>query len=536
MSGLTTAWVLPPKNITGLDHLAVRAVSEAIYTELVPCVTNVTDRVRNYAFYPWFTWTFSRRRPGASYDEYVRFFRRAECLLTMTGARHEQHTQEAPALHGEGLPGRRALLGPVQQLGGETLSLSQFAALRKEDSGSYFATDLGGLEQYYLGTLQTLDIMGRHGRATMKVSEGRGLRLAKLFDAGVPGELFWQTLEQDEVSITRLDALAPFCPCHLKARPEERDAVTDVLLNRDLLSGMPDMRDVFRLLSEFLLKYNAIERDEKTLTQKFRESAYCGTLPGDGEWEEPALTTWAAYQRHELLSIGVQSLFWAVFRRIEEADEQGRLPELHSGAQVADWFLSLADLRLDGLSLDRSFPAHMEHTALSLPPITASDSPDHELVLAREALPEEDVPRAAVLALRLLTVLALRLTDRPPYGSFQREEAYFRDYPINLLSLRTLARGRWSELTVREWVRWLITHWCVGQQTRVALRKLHAQGLDTFRLRPTDQGLRPVQNIEVVYSSPRLRQALGALRDLGFVDDDHHLTDRGRGLQVHLHD
>ena len=56
-----TDWVSPAKAITGRDHLAVQAVSEHLYTGLLPGITNVTDRARCYSFYPWFVWAFDSR-------------------------------------------------------------------------------------------------------------------------------------------------------------------------------------------------------------------------------------------------------------------------------------------------------------------------------------------------------------------------------------------------------------------------------------------------------------------------------------------
>ena len=38
------AWVKPPEPIRGLDHLGVQAQCIALYGQLLPGITNVTDR------------------------------------------------------------------------------------------------------------------------------------------------------------------------------------------------------------------------------------------------------------------------------------------------------------------------------------------------------------------------------------------------------------------------------------------------------------------------------------------------------------
>ena len=51
-------WVEPEKPIRGLDHLGVQAPSIALYTQLLPGITNVTNRARYYSFHPWLIRSF----------------------------------------------------------------------------------------------------------------------------------------------------------------------------------------------------------------------------------------------------------------------------------------------------------------------------------------------------------------------------------------------------------------------------------------------------------------------------------------------
>ena len=47
-----TAWVKPPSQIGGLDHLGVQAPCINLYGRMVPGITNVTDRARYYVLTP----------------------------------------------------------------------------------------------------------------------------------------------------------------------------------------------------------------------------------------------------------------------------------------------------------------------------------------------------------------------------------------------------------------------------------------------------------------------------------------------------
>ena len=106
-TSVQTDWISPAQAITGRDHLAVQAVSEHLYAGLLPGLTNVTDRARCYAFYPWFVWSFDRLSKKKSTEELIRVFRRAECLHTLIGIVHELDEGDGWA-HGAGLVGRAA--------------------------------------------------------------------------------------------------------------------------------------------------------------------------------------------------------------------------------------------------------------------------------------------------------------------------------------------------------------------------------------------------------------------------------------------
>ena len=49
----TIGWVEPAKPIRRLDHLGVQVPGIVLYAQLLPDITNVTDRARYYSFHPW---------------------------------------------------------------------------------------------------------------------------------------------------------------------------------------------------------------------------------------------------------------------------------------------------------------------------------------------------------------------------------------------------------------------------------------------------------------------------------------------------
>ena len=74
---VATAWVKPSHSITGQDHLGVRAPCEGIYKQLLPGITNVTDRARYYSFYPWLLWAFEQHDGKLKRKPFFHTLRRA---------------------------------------------------------------------------------------------------------------------------------------------------------------------------------------------------------------------------------------------------------------------------------------------------------------------------------------------------------------------------------------------------------------------------------------------------------------------------
>ncbi|HEY0467473.1 MAG TPA: hypothetical protein VGC79_24905, partial [Polyangiaceae bacterium] len=531
-----TAWVASPKQTTGLDHLAVRALSEAYYAELVPCVTNVTDRIRSYGFYAWVVWSFTERYPEADYEEVVERFRCAEILLALIGARHEQQLDEAPATHGEGLPGRLVLLKALGTLkgAGRPLSLRRYAIQEDGNPDRYFKARLGGLGQYYLGTLQQLDVVGHASGSgdQFAVSPGRGVELAKVYAANVPGDRFWEAVAADGVRLETLDDLSAFCPCHLPRNAGEREKLLDIVLNRDARDGqtVPEMREAVALLLQ-AAEFRHEPEERREAVDDFRWSAFAGTLGGTA-WSHPAVSSWRAYQQHDIIGLAVQSLFSTVY----DLFELGGRPTLFTTREVTEW--AIAEVRDDFTPgfLEQSFAEHLAAVRTDLPTVDDLDAELHERRLCSELLSHEEYHIAERLETisRLIASLLQRLPEGELYPGLSQPPEYFDRYPINLKSLRELAAQVWNGMSVGEWLRWLIANWAVGEQHRVALRKLRQAGEDTFRLRPTEQGLVPIGNIEVSFSNPRLGEALRALQDLALLDKGLCITDLGRALKGEL--
>ncbi|HWA72806.1 MAG TPA: hypothetical protein VG937_10740 [Polyangiaceae bacterium] len=531
----TVAWVKPPEPIRGLDHLGVQAPCIALYGQLLPGITNVTDRARYYSFHPWVLWAFERRYNDHSVDAFRRVLRRAECLFALIGIRHARVMGDRDdGLHGRAMVGRDQLLRIEEDASG--FALDDYAML--EGSKRYFKNKLGGLGQYYFGPLRDLRVLDHHGGAGYPgYDEQRGRKLAEAFASGVPADTFFRVLERNTTTWEEIDELEAFCPCGLRDNPAEHELLLDLFLARTELfqdDGGTTRRASLGLMLD--LASQPARDPEYEFEGLLRGAAYTGALIDGSAWlvtprHERVMRGWGTYQRNELLSISLQGLFAAVLHAIER-DEAGKIWQASAAGDVAVRLLASfgADLKLP---LD----VLVSRVRGALPPLADWRHDEHELQRGwrLQNLPLDDDTKLESIAresVDVLLALLARGVDEYPYGDFELDPGYFDPSEVHLLSLRHASRDEWTGLTVEDWIRWVAVQWGVSRHLRVALRKLRGERRDTFRIRPLEGELRVVEAPKPVFTQPRVSRAQQILRDLCLVEYDDEgvlvLTDKGR--------
>lgn len=519
----------------------------------MPGITNVTARARYYSFYPWALWKFDQLGRTRTHAEVSRWIRRADCLFTMVGIRHRIACGDGNALkHDAALIGSQTL-GPIVSRLGErdSLSLSRYAT--NEDAPErYFMNLLGGLGQYYLGTLDGLKILGRSGHTPGYTPE-IGSAMARAFDAHVDGDRFVKTMDGDVVTAQRLDQLSAFCPCQLAQSTQEHSVLLDLFFDRQGQHGEEgkQRRASLGLLLEMIsaLASASGKSDARVDHHIFRACAYTGALAGGGQWNLPSSIEatrkrWAVYERNELLSVAVQCIFWGALRMLEE-----ERPLLNTIDAFRAWFSKTKNVASAAAALGfASVTKGMELARNALPDVAAWEDERHEISLGRRLLElysernQRDVV-ADVLnasARLLLTLLARDTFTGAAYDPMAFPADYLSLYPVNLVSLRSRWQDTWGKQSGAEWLAWLAGHWGVETHLRVALRKLRQQNQDTFHVVPSDHGLVVAYMPEPTYTTPRFTTSMQVLQDLGAIERPAngewiHLNPLGEQLRGECH-
>jgi len=498
----------------------VQAPCIHLYGRLLPGITNVTDRAIYYFFYPWIVWTLKEQ--GHQFDEsFIQKFRRADSLLTLIANRHAMLVADGDDIHRAALVGS-ANLGPqirkVEK--GESVFFYDFAHQREEAS-RYFKNQLGGLGQYYLGVFAEMQVMWGSSTAGVQQSVEIGDEFAKAYDQYVDRELFLQTLGEDSVSVNRLDELSSFCPCQLPSYTNACSLLADMLFvqGRYKEHELAEQMSARRRTLQSTLHFAKSLGDESTSVVDFLAATYSQTLPDGAPWAAPAplsgnISRWATYQRNELLSIAVQGLFHILLSQYRNSGAMHANPD-----SLVDWLLDSA--LIQGVSEDLNAPVHtlLQSGGGGVPAIEAWNDPNHEIQLARhisDTCKDRGThgPETVTAILRLLLTLLQREETKRTYQDFALPLDFFRDYPINLTTL-VACEDLWMQMSVRELLRWLLKRWNLDAHFRTALRKFRYVKQSTFLLRPGDYGYEVVSTPDAVHTSPRLKQAMRILEDIG---------------------
>jgi hypothetical protein len=535
---IKTNWLSPPRSIKGQDQLGSQAPCEMTYSQLLPGITNVTDRARYFSFYSWVAWSFDHRLKTLEAQEYVEYYRRADCLYTLIAAFDAR--ENGIERQAEAMIGRLKLVPALDRLTSEgSLRLSEYAT--QEDKGHrYFKNPMGGLGQYYAGPLMELGLCKRGSSGPwMLYSNLSGVRMGKAVETALPADTFWNAVAQDTITLDTLASLESFAPRHLSIDSSEHQQLVDIFLSRESgslaskeESGAQRRRTLGLVLH--LAREIAGETDASIHEWTFRPSVYARALPSGGPWFVPANLAetqilWSIYERNDLFATACQTIFAASLRAIEAEAIAGRYYDSVENFAVHCAGTTLIESELAAFGAN-TFEDLVREVRQCGPSITAVDDLRHEFKLEQKLMEDWRAGRGTsetfiARALHLLATLAARNDAFPSgYGNLVIQASDLWAYPINLASFETRT-AQWGSMRLaavaREWIVWTLnTH------LSVALRKLAQTRTSSFHLQPTEHGLRVTGEIpDPTRTLPRIRQAVRILEDLGALEE----TDAGEG-------
>jgi hypothetical protein len=537
---VTTDWLPPPDAIVGLDHLGTQAPCQLIYSQLLPGITNVTDRARYYSLYPWLIRAFDTEFPDADASEFVKLFRHGDFLLTLIAERHARVHSEPDWKHGAAMAGRDQMAQAMSELDEVgAITFERFTTMEPVDT-RYFKSRLGGLSQYYVGTLAELGLLDTTTTQWVKYTHEFGAPLAAAVEQAVPAKRFWSVVAAGVATAKDLDALHSFCPCGLAEGSEEHSALMNIFFAESDPYAKPG-KQRRASLGMWLHLAHALSEDEQNLfnMRSFRGAIYAGTLPANVPWDLPGdlaatRALWRTYEANDLLSVAFQGVFASALEQLSVRQSAGLAPFPTVEALADDFSQGPITTALIEAFGPEGFGATIESLKQSAPQVGDWRNPlhEHELCIRLLSLWRTHVSEAERFRIAFHTIALLIARDdhnRSAYAGLAVSTEDLRNYPINLNTLRERAT-QWSTMSLRAVIRDVVL-WCLTTHLSVAIRKLRQTGRSTFRFRPGELGLEITDKTPIpTRTIPRFNQATQILVDLRTLQ--HRSADNADALQV----
>jgi hypothetical protein len=316
---------LKSTHVTGLDQLGIQVVSIALYGDLLPGLTNVTDRVRYYSFYPWLLHRYASDVKKLDETTWQDHLRRAEFLLALVGRFHHQQDREG----GEAIVGAdqaTKALAEIEAKPSKVWRISQWAAVANAgEPGSYFKNKNGGFGQYYRGQLASLGLISFSDDSLgIKLTKGKGTEIAQICDAQKGRAEFWRAVMADKITLKEIAAWGDcLCRCAVGGYEKEREFLVKLIFGPDERSS-----DAAFSRARTLRLLLAVLKQGKEVAEpvtRFRNLAYYEHDEKARRFRPPTdladvFQKWSVYETCELVHYALEVAFDAILHHLAEFD------------------------------------------------------------------------------------------------------------------------------------------------------------------------------------------------------------------------
>lgn len=495
-------WNKPGSFSAGRDPLGLQAASVRLYTDLLPGLTNVTNRLRYFSFYCWVVRQFELTQHSLDEKKWRIFVRRAEAVYAL--ACQIGDSDEANGMAGSAWAGKNIGIG-------KAFDFTPWTDGPGEEN-QYLKAVRGNFGQFYVASMQQMGMLLDSKIRVQAVSPDHGLDLAEAFAEACPTACKKILKAISTGRIDHADCIAISDEAH-PAYLDVQSTETQLLL-RYLRGERADDDTASARRATLWNVLNIINRighqDGSDLRRELYVQDNIGTVTNQSLAQN--LTHWRAYFVNELCHISLELVLNALTHRINEtsgasADELSRAiatAALRRG-DAASTLARVADTRgLGSLALEHEAGAELAEVA------GAAREPGGKLV--RKAI---DL---------LLSLWRRWSDDRAINGILAEATVAARSAEGIFRFLDTMA-----DRPAIEGLTGLVRKFVVGNHLLIAGQKL-AAGTYTYRFIVDESGLVDGQPAEYTFTNPRIGNLLTFAYDGALLDEEGDVAEAGKAL------
>ena len=476
----------------------MQATSVRLYRNLVPGLTNVTNRLRYYSFYCWAIQHYEQTEHSRDETKWRVFIRRAEALYVL--ACNVVNPDQSDGLAGGLWAGQF-----IKALPASTIDLRPHAD-DPELSSRYLQAKRGNFGQFYIASMTEVGLLAPSSPIPI-VSEDLGRDMADAFakSIGKTTELISNGIKTGITTRADLAEIGEVAhPSRIPPDSQEMELLCDYLLGRKDGRGNGASRRSSAWLVLDLLRHGVKTDDLLGVRRAF----YNRRLPSGEPYEMSGHTVdgWRAFQANELCHISFDGLLNGLLAELHKYPF-GLAPDLLVTRLIEPL---LADLDIQGRSW-REWATEIGSRFIE----QEEDLADRILLTMKD---EELASSADALAsaLRLIATLWYRWSgeDALVRNTIKKHAGKEGRSLSNVLNTLDSQASNSAEQTIIKTIR----HHVISDHLIIAGRKLAATGTFTYHLTMSDGVVSDGRIAAYTYTNPRLQNLIRFLRDANLHD------------------
>lgn len=509
-------WAKSADFVRGRDPLGIQNSSIAVYSLLLPGMTNLTLRMRYYGFYLWLLDQYHHLPPNSPFKQDLtgqyNFIRRAELIVSYVMV---NKFPEEQSVIGSDFAFRNIAPMPGLTYYDIAKGADKF---KKGKENVYWDFKSGALGQYYVGSLMGLQLVQDSGGYFERTE--KGITLAQAYGQSLSNQtvtLLLKCITTGKLYLSDLDNLTELSLNKDITQSDEGKLYLQLLLDNDGTSkrntsgAIPQQRkETLQLFLEYLQEFQ-----EANSWRKFPLALYSKFLIQNGEIEKEAELGWYYYYLNELVHFSMETIFWGMLSEMEK--------ETYSLTHFIEY-------------ISQSVITYESETFTGIEKLTVAEVLEKLSTINEKAIEYIDDINANVknretiegITNALFFLLKLYNDNLDNFETLQHYATQYSLFDKNGNALAVFQKYIQNKLQIAfpDFVK-NIVQTIINEHTAIAYRKMGNGEKNLLKFMLEDNRLVHIETMSPNFTSPRLKTLYNFAIDLGLITKEGKVTNSG---------
>jgi hypothetical protein len=513
-------WAKSGNFTRGRDPLGIQNSSIAVYSTLLPGMTNLTLRLRYYGFYLWLLDKY-HQLPEAdvfkqNYIGQYTFIRRAELILAYLMKNKFPNEQSVI-----GSNFAESYLHQEKTLGYYNVELGADKTKTTEKGSVYWDYTSGALGQYYAGSLINMGLINIKENFFERTEE-KGKELAEAYGVSISedcSQLLLKRIKEGKLYSNDFETLEDIALNKDVVNTPEGDFYIKMLLNNDGEKGKTALDAISEQRKESIQLFLGIiqKSKERKIWENMPQYSYHLCVSSQKEEVSEATYGWYYYYLNEITHHSLETVFW------------GLLVEMELGNYSLQQFLNeITEKVMQNFKLKKTIlKDYIEQ--LNAQPSSISDNLDNISDAVKKKFSIDGICYGVSALLHLYKDNISKAKEISDYAV----NHFLNTKNGNVIDVFERYIRDNQELEFKEFIKKVI-HTILNEHIAVAYKKMGDGEKNLLKFLIEDNYLVHIETMEPNFTSPRLKTLFNFTRDLDLVDEEQKLTVVGETILEQL--